>query len=467
MFVQEAIGLCFYRFYHGICRLSCVKILVNLSKGMRGFWRDTSSCIERSRVDRVKRLLMILSLMPAIVLWDVGLGVGGDLPHQEGVLLQNPDPMVQAGFGWAIAVDDTRVLVGAPYARSEKGETGKAYLFQRSSGRLLHTFVPPVPAGDDLFGLSVGLAGDFVVIGAPQGRGQHEVRNGVVYLFESARGSLVHTVYSPNSHAEIFGHSLATRDTEFLVGDPGASSERQFQVGAAYLFEVKTGRLVRTFLPPETGEGKTDRFGHVVGFLGDFAVVSAPLGGSRPVDSGRVYVFDRVSGGLHHVFSAPDPQTQEYFGWSIAADGQGVVIGAPGHRSGVLQGGRAYVFNDQGRVIHTLGAPTPSEGVRFGEAVGIMPHAVIVGAPGAVLSGVEVGALLVFDRVTGQFRSTIVNPAKFVGIEDSFGASVAVFDDSLIVGSPFGGSDRALDAGSLHQYRSSPALSSPPPLEGP
>ena len=378
---------------------------------------------------------------------------GETLRYQEGPRLNNPEPMVQAGFGVSVAVDGNRILVGAPHAVSRKGETGKAYLFDADTGRMLHTFLPPAPAGNDLFGLSVGMAGDLVVIGSPQGLGQKGIRNGAVYLFQSDTGALLRTVHSPSPHAEIFGHAVAGHEEWLVIGDPGASIGRNFHVGAAYLFNSKTGRLIQELLSPESSQGEVDRFGHAVGFMGSSVVVAAPLGGESPVDQGVVYLFDRSSGKLRQRLSSPEPQTQEYFGWGIAGDERGLLIGAAGRRKGNLDSGVAYLFTSEGRYIRSLVSPVPVNGERFGEAVGMMSHYAIVAAPGRVTSGVEAGGVFVFDRAEGRFQFTIDNTATPEGIEDAFGLSVSGSKDTLAVGSAFGGRGRALDAGVVHQFR--------------
>jgi len=372
---------------------------------------------------------------------------------EEELRLKNPEPMVQAGFGVAMAFDDNIVLVGAPYAVSRTQETGKAYVFERQSGRLLHTLSPPKPVGDDRFGMSVGIAGDLLVIGAPQARGKNGYNNGAVYLFAARTGALVHTIYNPNPSGEIFGHAVAGDAQRVLVGDPGESSRSQFHVGGAYLFDAKTGRLVLAFHSPDSKEGEADRFGHAVGFVGSSVVVAAPLGGRAPVDSGVVYVFDPESGASGHLLSSPNPQSQEYFGWSLAAGGKSLIIGAPGHREGHMTSGIAYVFTKPGGFHYALQSPTPVEGERFGEAVGIERYFLLVGAPGHVSNGVGSGVVHLFDRRQGGYRGSIKNPEVPTGVEDAFGSSIKVSADSVIIGSPFGGRARWLDAGVVHQFR--------------
>jgi hypothetical protein len=75
-------------------------------------------------------------------------------------------------FGASIALDGNRVLVGAPWHTSLNFPdilySGRAYLFDATTGALLRTFDIPVAAhGLDKFGEVVALDGNRVLIGAP------------------------------------------------------------------------------------------------------------------------------------------------------------------------------------------------------------------------------------------------------------------------------------------------------------
>ena len=411
----------------------------------------------------VKNVLTVVFCIPTFLVSVAGIPcqsfAAAEKPrYQEGPRLNNPDPMVQAGFGLSIAVERKRVLVGAPHEVSREGETGKAYLFDAETGNLLHTYLPPSPIVDSLFGLSVGFADNLVVIGSPQGRGQKGFRNGAVYLFDSDTGALVRTLFSPSPSAEIFGHAVAVQGKWLLVGDPGASVDTHFHVGAAYLFDARSGRLVHEFLFSDSPQGEADRFGYAVGFVGFSVVVAAPLGGESPMDGGVVYLFDRESGLMRHRLTSPQPQTQEYFGWGIAGDEHGLLIGAPGNRKGNMDRGAAYLFDEQGKFQHTLISPSPTNRARFGEAVGMMSHYAIVGAPGGFASGIEAGGIFLFDRSKGRFEFLIENTISGAGVEDAFGLSISGSKEAVVVGSPFGGRGRRIDAGVVHQFRLLPPL---------
>ena len=193
----------------------------------------------------------------------IGQALGQPL-YEQGQSLHSFKPTLLDGFGFAVASEGASVLVGSPHAAGSRGQMGKAFLFQRETGKVLHSFLPPAPVGDDMFGLSVGLTDRFVIVGAPKGRGKLGRSSGMVAIFDRESGKLVREFISPNSNAAVFGHAVATQGRWVAIGDPGASSPTKFDVGEVYVFEMATGQLVQQFLAPEASHGKADGFGHGV-----------------------------------------------------------------------------------------------------------------------------------------------------------------------------------------------------------
>ena len=72
-------------------------------------------------------------------------------------------------FGFSVAISGNRVVVGA-YAEDDARETsGKVYIFDATTGSLLHTLHNPNAydtSADDNFGCSVAISGNRVVVGA-------------------------------------------------------------------------------------------------------------------------------------------------------------------------------------------------------------------------------------------------------------------------------------------------------------
>jgi hypothetical protein len=115
-----------------------------------------------------------------IAIGSLGVGPPGlgkvyvyDAPTRQ-LLHQIVAPTPEAGsmFGFSLAMDDDRLVVGAFRDVRNGARAGSAFQFSLATGNLLLKINDPsVAAGDeDYFGYDVALAGDRVVVGAPNER---------------------------------------------------------------------------------------------------------------------------------------------------------------------------------------------------------------------------------------------------------------------------------------------------------
>ena len=396
-------------------------------------------------------VVLVCLLLGADVALPGQLSQRSSSPHAP--RLHAPRPTLLDGFGMAVASAGNRILVGAPHATGRRGQTGKVFLFERESGTLLRELSPPSPIGDDLFGLSVGLTMHHVVVGAPRGKGQQRRSVGSVSVFDLETGAVLRIVTSPGQAPAAFGHAVAVRGRLLAIGDPGAGTATTFDVGEAYLVDILSGEVRRTVTSPHAKTGKPDGFGHAVALPGSVLAVSAPLGGTSPIDHGQVFLFDRESGRLHRVLESPAPQTNAYFGWALAGDEEFLVVGALGQGRMQPEAGAAYLYTSTGQFLRKLEVPSLKKGDHFGEAVAILSESIIVGAPGDDAAGVDAGAVFIFDRATGTMRSKIPNPSTTTGVADLFGHAVSGSGDGIAVGVPYGDLRTMPDAGLVHQFR--------------
>ena len=60
---------------------------------------------------------------------------------------------------------------------------------------------------------------------------------------------------------------------------------------------------------------------------------------------GRAYLFNGLTGALSQTFIMPDVTNRDFFGSSVALDGNNVLIGAPDNDTDGEDVGRAYLFD--------------------------------------------------------------------------------------------------------------------------
>ena len=207
-----------------------------------------------------------------------------------------------------------------------------------------------------------------------------------------------------------------------------------------------------------------DRFGVSVAVDDDTAVVGAfqptytdpdtSLDVSRP---GAAYVYTKDSNGAwsqQAKLTASAGADGDEFGISVAVDGDTVVVGARGN---VSKTGAIYVFTKpsdgdwtstitETKLTATGGA---ADGL-FGASVALYGGTIVVGAPGA-------GSAYVFTRnsETGEWSQNAKLTASNAGADDLFGNSVAVDGNTIAVGAYGKDGNSLADSGLVYVFTKS------------
>jgi len=201
-----------------------------------------------------------------------------------------------------------------------------------------------------------------------------------------------------------------------------------------------------------------DELGWSVAASGDTVVLGAPGDPSGP---GAAYVFAKPVTGWATMtesfkLTASDGAADDRFGWSVAVSGDTIVVGAPRDDLGIqTDAGSAYVF------VMSMGTPvqvaklTASDSLtdkRFGESVAIDGDTVVAGARGDTSGR---GAAYVFVKPAGGWVSG-TQTAKLTASDgvanDGLGFAVAVSGDTVVAGAPFDDIGTATQRGSAYVF---------------
>ena len=424
----------------------------------------------------------------------------GDLVHT----LDNPnayDTSHSDNFGYSVAISGNYTIVGT-YREDDAGGTssGKAYIFDVTTGALVHTLNNPNAYGtgaNDYFGYSVAISGNYTIVGAYGEDDAGGTQSGKAYIFNVTTGALVHTLNNPSPNgSDIFGWSVAISGNYVIVGTPGdATGATGSGSGNAFIFNVETGALVHTIYNPNAyGNQENDRFGQTVAMSGNYAAVGALYEDDSGLNnSGKVYIFNVTTGELLYTLDNPNAygtSQDDNFGHSIAISGNNIIIGV--QNEDALDGsgsGKAYIFNldevsdgsyieeielsngytlnfqtdklfrtahSQGELIRTINNPnvfsTPQDD-NFGFNVAIDGNRIITSALGEdSASGTESGAVYIFDAVQGNLLQTLYNPNSYGTSNDYFGYSVAISGNYAVVGAPFEASATGVNTGKAYIF---------------
>jgi len=392
---------------------------------------------------------------PGLPDWTVQLQQVGktDTPIRT---FENPTPDEWSQFGRFVAAvgnpisGQYNVLIGSHYDDlAGPADSGAAYLYDGSTGELLHTLLSPEPAEGDKFGRAVASVGNNVLVGAPLDD-TAAIDSGAVYLFDGKTGMLLHSFFNPTPRMDDqFGRAVAAVGDNVLVGarfadvlsEDGATVDIE-STGAAFLFDVETGNLLQTFYSPTPSENA--QFGYSVASMGDNVLIGARLDETGAAGVGAVYLFDGATGNLLQSFLNPTQRATGEptgFGRSVAAVGNNVLVAARWDDTGADGAGSAFLFDGAtGELLHTFTSPTPFSGEEFGFCVAAVGNDVLVGARWDNrrddLGDGSGGAVYLFDGRTGQLLQTIANPSPAAW--DAFGISVAAFGEQVVVGTQTG-----------------------------
>ncbi len=375
----------------------------------------------------------------------------GGLLHTLG----QPNPSRSDYFGVSVAISGNMIAVGARRADVGAIDDGAVYLFDANNGSLVREIVNPTPENFDSFGRSVAISGNFVVIGA-DGDNTGAPGSGAAYVYAVDSGELVHTLLNPTpAFVDVFGYSVSISGNNVVVGAFRAE-EGAPDSGAAYLFNATTGGLLKTWPNPTPAD--LDAFGAATAVDGDTVVVGAYWDDTSGTDAGAAYVFDVVSGGLAHALPNPTLGSFNYFGYAVAVEGNLVVVGAPFEDvNNVTNVGQVFLFDAaSGDLLWTISNPQPAASDSFGLSVAISGNLVVVGAYRADIGATDSGIAYVFDATTGDLVSTLENPTP--ENHDYFGFDVAIWNGQVLVGAYRDDDDGAIDAGAAYLFDAATGL---------
>jgi hypothetical protein len=298
------------------------------------------------------------------------------------------DDSVASGSGTAqIPLDEGDNTVTVEVT-AEDGQTTQTYTLEVSRASATEftqqAYLKAINAeGGDYFGNSVALDGDTLVVGVPsEDSGFDDVESdnsatgsGAVYVFTRVDGSWRQQAYLKASNVQTydyFGYTVAVDGDTLVVGailedsnaNDGETDNSAAQAGAVYVFTRVDSSWSQQALLKASNAESTDFFGISVALDGDTVVVgafnedSSADGGENDnsaSNAGAVYVFTRVDSiwSQQAYLKASNAEEYDYFGFSVALDGDTLVVGATAEASSVDGGesdnsaanaGAVYVF---------------------------------------------------------------------------------------------------------------------------
>jgi hypothetical protein len=316
------------------------------------------------------------------------------------VLLTLTSPNPQAGAAFGRAVIDIGAVNGVPelaasapnenvYSGSGTGcgqpvpngcnlKQGRVYVFNATTGALLYTIEDPDPqASGATFGrIYTAAPGDLngdgipdLIVTAPGENDAALSASGEAFAFSGKDGSLLFRIKNPTPEAGArFGNGISVPGdvngdgvNDVVVGAPGATGDGEPGEGRAYVFNGRTGAMIRTLDDPfaqSPGPFGGAAFGSDLGSAGapgdingdgvpDIFVDATEQNAGGLTNAGEGFIFSGKNGSLLRIVDSPSQQAGAGFGFAFANAGdlngdgiQDMLIGqfSSGNASGYTAG---------------------------------------------------------------------------------------------------------------------------------
>ena len=323
------------------------------------------------------------------------------------------DAQAGEGFGQAVAMDSTDIVVGAPFWTdnpsnpANAAEGGRAFIFELVDGTwvrvarltaqdgLLASVASATGAKGEQFGAAVAVSGNWVVVGAPQYNG-HSMAQGEAYVFyrytDPATTLGPTWVRTPGgsgggnlgeqhpSNADNFGAAVAVSGDLLVAGIPGHSETGRLLVGAIRTF------LTDGIVPSATQANLEAEIINPAGTSSTLVTFYDPslrmlFVGNPQAGTVQVYVNEDLYWRPTQQGSLSGPST---FGTAIDEQGGHLVVGAPGVDT-------VYLYTVSGETWSLGQTYRGQSGSQFGASVAISGYRLVIGAPNAAVQYYSVG----------------------------------------------------------------------------
>lgn len=383
-------------------------------------------------------LLALLAAHPA----------SAQVPDQLKHSFINPNTSPQGGtrLGSSVAMDGDYTVVGVPGEPNQEGfpAGGGVKVFSSTTGALLFTILGPNKNYEGHIGAAVAISGSRIAVGAP---GIQTPYFGAVFIYDlsSSRPTIPVAVLPnplPRSEGD-FGYSVAISGTRVAVGE---YLDGYTDSGKAWVFDLASATPAVPVLALENPvPSVSDSNATAVALSGGKLVVGVSLDAEDESGPSWAYVYD-LDGAAPAVpmmrLEKPGPFTGNTFANAVAISGTRVVVADYWDSTGANYAGSVYVFDlanpTPANPVVVLHNPNPTVFGQFGYSVAIAGKWVVVGANGDSAGGPQTGSAYVYDLTSATPAVPFAKPHKPLPVTgDSFGQSVAVAGNRVVVGAPY------------------------------
>jgi len=256
-------------------------------------------------------------------------------------------------FGLSVSISGDYAIVGVPNNDAKGADSGSGYIFKYDGtnwSQQAKLTASDGAAGDD-FGYSVSISGDYAIVGAywddDKGNG-----SGSAYIFKrdgtnwSEQQKLTASDGAGNDN---FGYSVSISGDYAIVGAWG-DDDKGNGSGSGYIFKRDGTNWSEQQKLTASDGAASDLFGISVSTSGDYAIVGACGDNDLGSLSGSAYIFkyDGTIWSQQEKITASDGAAGDWFGYSVSMSGYYAIVGAWGDDDKGTDSGSAYIYDGSG-----------------------------------------------------------------------------------------------------------------------
>lgn len=253
-------------------------------------------------------------------------------------------------FGQSIALTESHLIIGAPRSDALGVDSGAAYIYKKESN--IWRFQTKITASDgvvgDLFGISVAIDGDTILVGADLHDEKAEDA-GAVYVYvmdDDTWKQEAKLMASDGGETDIFGVRVAlSENTALISARRDDTEELGADAGSAYIFVRDSSTWTQQAKLTSPDGLDDDRFGRGVALNGNIAIISAMNHDANGSNTGAVYVYMKGSSGWRYTskFSAKSSMSDDKFGWNVGLSNGVAVIATPNYDAKGQESGAVFI----------------------------------------------------------------------------------------------------------------------------
>ncbi|TAL47371.1 MAG: hypothetical protein EPN92_04940 [Chitinophagaceae bacterium] len=380
-----------------------------------------------------------------------------------------------AEFGRSVSISGNYAVVGVPWESTDVNDqnamtqAGGAYVFEKTSDnnwKQIQKIVAKDRTPGDHFGWSIGISGNYIVVGAIYDREDDKGKDigtsaGTAYIFEkNANGSWQQMQKISARTYNYFGGSVAIDNNTIVIGAIGHSMDTTNKIesnltdaGAIFVFE-KTGsswKQTQKLVADRRTHG--ENLGLSVSISGNY-IIGGALGSHFDVNmenrkefAGAAYIFERNGSVWKQAqkLVASDRSPYDEFGYSVSISGNNAIVGArrvteTADENSAEYTGNAYIFSRNAgggwsQVLKINPDDRKAED-RLGTSVAINGDYAIIAAPGSDFEPMHnEGAVYVYwQSGDGKWTQTQKLFSSDKGTYAGMGVSAALSENYIIAG---------------------------------